>query len=182
MSAWNSLFSRNPARLAERHVTTMSNPSESPNDAWETCSPGQLQRLVRGTLLLRRARTIRRTVLTGGAAAIVAIVAWMTVSLLWPAREPAKQGPYIAGVCCEDVRREIPDLVAMRVEPKRAAQLHQHIALCPDCRQLMQQMENKRPMSFNQPHHHDGKCPHCNSASQLALADGPSTYIQSLRR
>jgi hypothetical protein len=148
----------------------MNNPIESPSDAWEACPPGELQHLVHGTRLHCRARVIHRSVLTGGAATIVVLVAWMAVSQVWPTRH------CIAGLYCEEVRREIPDLVAMRVEPKRAAQLNQHIALCPDCRQLMQQLEDERPISYNQPHHHDGNCPHCNRASQLTLAHRESVH------
>jgi hypothetical protein len=67
-------------------------------------------------------------------------------------RQAAKHGPYIAGVCCDDVRREMPDLIAMRLEPDRTAQLHEHIALCADCNRLMELMRGKTPVSFN--HHH----------------------------
>src|SRR5688572_16629037 len=126
----------------------MNDPSENPNDAWEACRPGELQHLVRGAMLHHRVRAVRRTVLTGGAATVVAVAAWMTVSHFWL----AKHRPCIAGEYCEDVRLAMPDLIAMRLEPQRAARLRQHLVQCPDCRSLMQQMGGEIPLSFDRHH------------------------------
>jgi hypothetical protein len=132
----------------------MNDTIENPNDGWVACPPGELHRLVRGVRLHHRARAMRRTALTFAAAAVVAVAAWITVSQVWQPPETANHGPYIAGVCCDDVRRELPDLIAMRLDPERAAQLHRHLDDCPDCRHVMQQIQDQPPLSFDhQPGH-----------------------------
>lgn len=142
----------------------MTNPTETSSDAWEPCPPGELHRLVNSTRMFRRARTIRRSVLAGGAATIVAFAAWITVSQLLP------QQHCIAGLYCKEVRLEMPDLIAMRLAPERAEQLKAHIALCADCRRLKEAMESKKATSFDH-YLHDGNCPHCNRRATLAIAD-----------
>src|SRR5271154_5873806 len=165
------------------HVAAMNDTSNKPMDEWEICPPGELQRLLGVQRRNRRAQAVRRSVLTGGAALFIAAATGVTLSYLWPVDGPATRGHLIAGVYCDEVSREMPDLIARRLKPQRAEQLRRHVANCPDCQRSMQQMGVKMPLSLDGHHHHrDGECPYCNRASTLATIESSRNLAAFLNR
>ena len=117
------------------------------------------------------------------AALVIAAATGVTLSYLWPVDGPATRGHLIAGVYCDEVSREMPDLIARRLKPQRAEQLCRHVANCPDCQRSLQQMGVKMPLSLDGHHHHrDGECPYCHRASTLATIESSRSLAAFLNR
>jgi hypothetical protein len=64
---------------------------------------------------------------------------------------PQPSGPtnqfFFAGIGCDEVRSLIPALMENRLDPATAMRIRQHIMECPECGQLMKQMQSVHSVS-----------------------------------
>lgn len=124
----------------------MSQRNSTTDDSWKPCGGGELQGLAQG-LRADRARTDRRKRLSlfAGAGAVAAAVL-LTVFFARDDGQPENSGDmHFAGISCTEVRNEMPDLTAGKVDELRSAQIQDHLRQCVACRERRERME--RPVS-----------------------------------
>ncbi len=104
-------------------------------DGWTRCRPQEISKLA-GRVRARRQRRV--AVSTGLLVACAAIV--LTI-WLYPRPD---QGPDFAGISCERVMDLSDVYVKKQLAPDLQDQVQRHIALCPNCRPMF---ENMPPVS-----------------------------------
>lgn len=108
---------------------------------WAACPSGALGHLD------RRLRAKRHRSLLRESAALIVLAAsiGLTAGYLASPGADARNGSppaHFAGISCDEVRGQLPELTAGRLGQARAAQVHEHLRQCPKCRQLMERMRS----------------------------------------
>jgi hypothetical protein len=100
-------------------------------DGWARCEPNEI------TNLTRRLRARRQRRFAGGAALLAAVACVAIALWLYPRPD---QGPDFAGISCERVMDHSDAYMKKQLAPELQDQIRRHIALCPNCRPMFENM------------------------------------------
>jgi hypothetical protein len=134
---------------------------------WEACESGDLRRFVRGLRVRRRDRQAARVIGIGGAAAVLVLVGFIALTQL----RGAPQYNY-GNIACQDVRDDLPDYMAGRVDEQLAKKIDLHLAACPECGPMFQNMKSEMSTAQNPRHDHAScRCTSCSPAPMVAMLE-----------
>jgi Putative zinc-finger len=106
------------------------------SDDWTECSRQEITKLAARLRGRRQFRAARRAAFVAAAAmATVAIVALA----VWPS-PGTDEGPDFAGISCKRVAELANAYVKRELPPELQDQVRRHIALCPMCRKMFEEM------------------------------------------
>jgi len=114
-------------------------------DGWAKCGPHEISKLT------DRIRARRQRQVIGRAALVVVSASVLLAIWLYPKPD---QGPDFAGISCERVMDLSDAYIKRQLPPELQDQMRRHIALCPNCRGMFEDMPQTSHMHAHPPHPH----------------------------
>lgn len=142
------------------------NDRRSTSGQWDSCPPGELQKLATRLRWRRRDRSVAKAVGLTGALIAFLFVGGLAVQQF---RGPLDGAHLYGDVSCREVQANIQQYVAGQLDPQLADRIRIHLEQCPECgppfRRMMAEM--KQEVSFSPVPASDPACScgHCRQHS-----------------
>ncbi|MEX1028092.1 MAG: zf-HC2 domain-containing protein [Candidatus Paceibacterota bacterium] len=119
----------------------------STSDQWDSCPPGELQKLAAQLRRKRRGRNVATAVGLAAALIVFLLVGGFAVQQL---RDPHDNPQLYGDITCREVQSHLQQYVAGQLDPPLAERIRIHLEQCPECGENFRRMmaEIKQEVTF----------------------------------
>jgi len=144
------------------------NAESNRNGFWEPCEPGSLQAYGRRSKLRRRSQAVARAASAAVVLLLVGVGSWAVI------RNSGFEEYHCGGISCSEVRANGDAFARGRVSDPLAKRMKIHLSKCPNCGELMKEMQ----VSSVDPSVAEGYCEHCHPR-ETVLAGVPQPAAEA---